>query len=74
MRIFAWIAGIGVALYGLLTLLLYLFQARLIFLPTSMIEATPDVMGLAYEPVRLTAADGVKLSGWFVPADGATLT
>lgn len=29
---------------------------------------TPDVLGLRYEPVQFTSADGTRLSGWFLPA------
>ena len=31
---------------------------------------TPDALGLRYEAVRFTSADGTKLSGWFIPAVG----
>lgn len=31
-------------------------------------EATPTSAGLDYEDVRLTSTDGVRLSGWWIPA------
>ncbi len=62
------IVGIIVALYLGLTLILFLFQARLLFFPTRGIVATPATIGLAYEDVQFTTEDGVTLSGWFVPA------
>ncbi|BEP58272.1 alpha/beta hydrolase [Variovorax sp. V118] len=31
---------------------------------------TPDALGLRYENVRFTSADGTRLSGWFIPAAG----
>jgi uncharacterized protein len=34
-------------------------------------HGTPADYGLAYEPVTLTAPDGVKLAGWYVPCAGA---
>ena len=71
---FAWIAIIFATSYVSLTFLLYLFQNRLIFLPTAAIVATPSSIGLAYESVHLTAADGVKLTGWYVPAAEAQFT
>lgn len=64
----AWMAGIAATSYISLTFLLYLFQTRLIFLPTAPMMATPASIGLPYEQVHFTAADGVKLAGWFVPA------
>ncbi|WP_062479855.1 alpha/beta hydrolase [Variovorax boronicumulans] len=33
---------------------------------------TPDALGLRYENVRFTSADGTRLSGWFIPAAGRT--
>jgi alpha-beta hydrolase superfamily lysophospholipase len=36
--------------------------------------ATPDDLGLAYEPVRFTTDDGVTLSGWLIPAARQTRT
>jgi hypothetical protein len=65
------IIGTGVGLYAGLTLLLFIFQTRLIYFPVRQIEATPAAIGLAYEAVQFEAEDGVKLSGWFVPAEGA---
>ena len=70
----AWMAGIAVSSYVSLTVLLYLFQTRLIFLPTTDMMATPASIGLPYEEVHLTAADGVKITGWFVPAHEAKYT
>lgn len=36
--------------------------------------ATPEEIGLAYEPVRFTTTDGVTLSGWLIPAARETRT
>jgi len=49
--------------------LLVLFQSRFIYFPERRIEATPDDIGLSYEPVLFEASDRVKLSGWFIPAE-----
>jgi alpha-beta hydrolase superfamily lysophospholipase len=65
------VIGIVLLFYVGLTLLLFLFQAHLIYFPTRQLIATPATIGLTYETVRFQAADGVSLSGWFVPADGA---
>jgi fermentation-respiration switch protein FrsA (DUF1100 family) len=42
----------------------------LFYYPSKTIEATPDQLGLAYEDVTFETSDGVKLSGWFLPAKG----
>ena len=51
-----------------------LIDRYFIFHPDSDLYADPAEMGLDFEEVRFTAADGVTLHGWFVPgSDGATL-
>lgn len=64
---------------GYCALALYVFsmQPRLLYypdMPSRAIEATPDAIGLSHETVRLTAADGVQLHGWFVPVRQARAT
>lgn len=51
-----------------LCLILYLFQERLIFQPTSTLAATPESIGLDFETVKLQTKDNVALYGWFIPA------
>ena len=41
------------------------------YYPTREVLYTPDQLGLDYEDVTFKASDGVKLSGWFLPARGA---
>jgi uncharacterized protein len=67
----AWLvplAAVAVVL-GSLMALLSLLQSKLIYFPTKEVVATPSDIGLAYEAVRFEAADGTKLTGWFVPAE-----
>ncbi len=45
----------------------YLYQRRLLYAPSSELSATPSDIGLEYEEVELTAKDGVRLHGWYVP-------
>jgi hypothetical protein len=55
----------GISLY------LYFSQSRLLYypgLPSRAVEATPADIGLAFENVRLTTEDGLRLHAWFVPA------
>lgn len=62
---------IAVGVYVGLMLILFLFQSRLIYFPSRRIEGTPADVSLGYEEVRFQAEDGVKLHGWFVPAEDA---
>ncbi len=67
-----WPVGLAVAgLYVALAAMLFVSQSRLVYFPQRDIITTPDQIGLSYEAVAFEAADGVRLSGWFVPAQGA---
>ncbi|UCE88555.1 MAG: alpha/beta hydrolase [Pseudomonadota bacterium] len=60
--------------YVLVLLVLYLLQARLLYLPGipgREITATPAAIGLRHEDVELLTEDGVRLHGWFVPGRDA---
>ena len=59
---------------GLAVLLLRLLLPSMAFHPTRGVERTPRDAGLAYEDVWLTASDGVRLNGWYVPAANARAT
>lgn len=74
MRMLLNLAVIVVIAYIALALLLFFIQPRLIYLPETgrNIIAAPDYVGLAYEPVKLSTADGETLHGWFVPATATT--
>jgi fermentation-respiration switch protein FrsA (DUF1100 family) len=50
------------------------FEWHNIYCPFRTIAGTPDEVGLRFENVVFTAPDGVKLNGWYLPADGARLT
>ncbi len=72
MGITHWVmAGFGVlaAAYLLVGGFIYFAQDSMVYRPDTRLEATPEEIGLAFEDVRLTAKDGVKLHGWYVPAD-----
>ena len=47
------------------------FMARLVLAPTrTTLWTTPDEVGLSYSDVQFPARhDGIRLSGWFIPAD-----
>ena len=52
---------------GALCGLLLLFETRFIYFPSRAHDATPKALGLSFENVDLTAEDGVRLHGWFLP-------
>ncbi len=66
--------AIFVLAYGVILLLVYAVQDRLVYFPTRALAATPRALGLDYEDVRITAEDGVRLHGWFVPTLSARAT
>ncbi len=47
---------------------LYFNQASYVYHPTKEWTATPEKIGLEYEDVTFSAADGTRLSGWYIPA------
>ena len=67
----------GAGAYALLVGIIFFAQASLLYYPNLAgrgLSATPADIGLGYEDVRLTTADGVRLHGWFVPAADARAT
>lgn len=74
MRSFVQLIAVAAAAYGVFLVLVYLFQAKLIYFPNfddSLSRATPRDVGLEYEDVQFRTADGLLLHGWFVPAHQA---
>jgi hypothetical protein len=62
--------GILASAYGVLALLVYIFQSRLVFYPETdrEITITPSRIGLPYEDIHLKTSDGISLHGWYIPA------
>jgi pimeloyl-ACP methyl ester carboxylesterase len=60
---------LGGVLYAGLVLLVYVFQARLLYFPDvgRSVLATPLAVGLDYEDAWLDAGQNVRVHGWFVP-------
>ena len=62
------------ACYGLLVLVVYLTQARMLYLPDMpgrSLDMTPADAGMEYEDVSIETADEVALHGWFIPGQSA---
>jgi len=68
------IIGIVVLGYVMISMLAYLLQSRLVHLPNvagrELIGSPADV-GLQFEDIHLDTSDGVRLHGWFVPAEAS---
>jgi len=57
--------------YGLI---LYFMQPTFLYSPTREILYTPDELGLDFESVIFKAADGLQLTGWYIPAENSNRT
>jgi len=57
------------ACYGLLIVVVYLMQGRMLYLPEvpgRKLTMTPASVGMDYQDVSIETADGVTLHGWFI--------
>ena len=71
MRMLASLLTIAVQLAAgllVLALLVWLLQPKLLFRPFPEMIGDPSHWGMNFEDVWLTTADGVRLHGWFLPA------
>jgi len=50
---------------------IFVFQSHYVYYPEGELIADPANIGLEFESVHFETADGVKLFGWFIPADNA---
>ena len=65
------VLAVVVLIYLAFVALMWVFQDRLLYLPEvggRDLEATPADIGLDFEDLALETADGVRIHGWFVPA------
>jgi Hydrolases of the alpha/beta superfamily len=56
-----------VVFYSAVLILVYLGQSKMVYIPARKIVATPENLGLAYTPLRITTQDGIKIAGWYIP-------
>ena len=72
-----WLLYVGIGLvvmylgWGVALLLL---QPRLLYRPVKKISFTPGDLGLDFEDVTFDTADGVPVTGWYVPVDESRFT
>lgn len=67
-RALRWLFFLFGLLVGIIGSVAVFFARRMISPPRQRLWATPADLGLVYEDVQFPARDGVRLSGWFVPA------
>jgi fermentation-respiration switch protein FrsA (DUF1100 family) len=68
---------IGVVLlitYLALAAVLYVMQPKFLYYPVREVSGTPAELGLDFEDVVFKSADGLDLSGWYIPAKSSKLT
>lgn len=66
-----WIVIIIAGVYVIFTGFLFIFQSHYIYYPVRALSTDPSSIGLNFESVSFETADGVKLSGWFIPRKNA---
>ena len=71
MKTLIMLLSVAGGVFLLLSLLLYLFQGKMLFLsnmPGRALTASPADIGLEYEDISMLTRDGEQLHGWYVPA------
>jgi uncharacterized protein len=68
-----WVGILSVLLYGSACVFLFLVQTRFIFVPSTVIEKTPELFNLQYEEVWLPVFDSTgkaeRIHGWWIKAN-----
>ncbi len=68
MLIFIEIVVVLVIAYSAWGWTLYFMQPTFLYRPVREVTYTPDELGMDFEKVTLKTADGLRLSGWYIPA------
>jgi uncharacterized protein len=63
-----YLIAILVLIYAIWGLALLFVQSKLLYRPIREVTLTPADVGLKYEAVAFESADGIRLTGWHVPA------
>jgi fermentation-respiration switch protein FrsA (DUF1100 family) len=72
-RMWTLITTVATALL-ILNLMLWVAQPGMVFYPTRALQATPEDWGFSFDDVHMTAEDGTRLHGWYIPHPHATHT
>lgn len=70
-RVLRWLFILAGIVIALITAVVALFVKLMTSPPRQPLWASPDDLGLPYENVNFPAHDGLRLSGWFLPASGS---
>ena len=68
------IIGVLLISYLALAAVLYVMQPKFLYGPVREVSDTPAELGLDFEDVVFKSADGLDLSGWYIPAKNPRLT
>jgi len=68
------IAGVLLITYLAFAAVLYVKQPKFLYSPEREVSSTPAELGLDFEDVVFKSADGLNLSGWYIPANNSKLT
>lgn len=60
-----------VSTYAIVCLVVWFFQAKLIYFPSHEYRVTPADAGLAFEDLTIETSDGVEISAWYIPHPNA---
>jgi fermentation-respiration switch protein FrsA (DUF1100 family) len=60
---------VPLSIYLAFTAAVWVLQPKLLYFPERNHDATPEAIGLSYESVFFKTADGVKIHGWYIPAE-----
>jgi len=63
-----------IAAYWGVGTILYLMQPKFMYNPVRQMPYSPEELGLNYEDVWFRTKDGVRLNGWYIPAENADFT
>jgi len=69
-----YIGGVLLVTYLAFAAVLYFMQPKFLYSPEPEISSTPAELGLDFEDVVFKSADGLDLTGWYIPAKKSNLT
>jgi uncharacterized protein len=67
-RVIRWFFFLAGFVAGIAGTVAFVLSRRMVMPPRQRLWANPNDLGLLYETVQFPAQDGLRLSGWFVPA------